>query len=124
MPSNTGDAKSSEGKERYPIQRSKGSLGSLNMITGKSSYEMDKTSGAADGVFSHRYDNLDSFLLLVWVMVLYFHQLVLPFFLVLHIATSDLVSVISSGDSGSEDSSEGTDANSHSVSHSSFCNYY
>ncbi|XP_026664247.2 bZIP transcription factor 1-D-like isoform X1 [Phoenix dactylifera] len=46
-----GDGKSSEGKERSPIKRSKGSLGSLNMITGKNN-DMGKTSGAANGVFS------------------------------------------------------------------------
>ncbi|WOK99043.1 bZIP transcription factor 68-like isoform X1 [Canna indica] len=71
VPASTdGDAKSSDGKERTPIQRSKGSLGSLNMVTGKNNNGMAKTSGAANGVFSH------------------------------------------SGDSGSEDSSEGSDANS------------
>ncbi|XP_065001601.1 bZIP transcription factor 1-B-like isoform X2 [Musa acuminata AAA Group] len=52
VPASTGDAKSSEGKERIPIQRSKGSLGSLNMITGKKDNELDKTSGAANGVLS------------------------------------------------------------------------
>ncbi|KAL2547988.1 basic region/leucine zipper transcription factor 16 [Forsythia ovata] len=46
------DGKSSEGKEKLPIKRSKGSLGSLNMITGKNS-EPGKTSGAsANGVYS------------------------------------------------------------------------
>lgn len=54
MPASTGDAKSSEGKERIPIQRSKGSLGSLNMITGKKDNELDKTSEAANGVLSPR----------------------------------------------------------------------
>ncbi|XP_059656899.1 bZIP transcription factor 16 [Cornus florida] len=44
------DGKLSEGKEKLPIKRSKGSLGSLNMITGKSS-EPGKTSGA-NGIYS------------------------------------------------------------------------
>uniref|UniRef100_A0A0D9XY05 BZIP domain-containing protein n=1 Tax=Leersia perrieri TaxID=77586 RepID=A0A0D9XY05_9ORYZ len=47
------DGKSSEGKEKSPIKRSKGSLGSLNMITGKNSTEHGKTSGAsANGAIS------------------------------------------------------------------------
>ncbi|KAJ4950798.1 hypothetical protein NE237_027630 [Protea cynaroides] len=46
------DGKSSDGKERSPLKRSKGSLGSLNMLTGKNN-EVGKTSGAsANGVFS------------------------------------------------------------------------
>ncbi|CAA3013065.1 bZIP transcription factor 16 [Olea europaea subsp. europaea] len=46
------DGKSSEGKEKLPIKRSKGRLGSLNMITGKN-IEPGKTSGAsANGVYS------------------------------------------------------------------------
>ncbi|KAI3468586.1 hypothetical protein Pfo_025249 [Paulownia fortunei] len=46
------DGKSSEGKGKLPIKRSKGSLGSLNMITGKNN-EPGKTSGAtANGVHS------------------------------------------------------------------------
>ncbi|XP_057478608.1 bZIP transcription factor 16-like isoform X1 [Actinidia eriantha] len=46
------DGKLSEGKEKLPIKRSKGSLGSLNMITGKNN-EPGKTSGAsANGVSS------------------------------------------------------------------------
>ncbi|KAL8107657.1 bZIP transcription factor 16-like isoform X1 [Apium graveolens] len=40
------DGKVSEGKEKLPIKRSKGSLGSLNMITGKTN-EAGKPSGAA-----------------------------------------------------------------------------
>ncbi|XP_042412394.1 bZIP transcription factor 16-like isoform X5 [Zingiber officinale] len=68
-PSAEGDAKSSEGKEKIPIRRLKGSLGSLNMITGQNNTDMDKLSGGANGVLSH-------------------------------------------GDSGSVDSSEGSDANS------------
>uniref|UniRef100_A0A804IRH2 BZIP domain-containing protein n=1 Tax=Musa acuminata subsp. malaccensis TaxID=214687 RepID=A0A804IRH2_MUSAM len=57
VPASTGDAKSSEGKERIPIQRSKGSLGSLNMITGKKDNELDKTSGAANGVLAPSSDS-------------------------------------------------------------------
>ncbi|XP_016485271.1 bZIP transcription factor 16 isoform X1 [Nicotiana tabacum] len=46
------DGKSSEGKEKLPIKRSKGSLGSLNMITGKNN-QPGKTSGAsANGAYS------------------------------------------------------------------------
>jgi plant G-box-binding factor len=49
------DGKPSEVKEKLPIKRSKGSLGSLNMITGKNN-EHAKTSGAsANGVYSKRY---------------------------------------------------------------------
>ncbi|XP_077234918.1 bZIP transcription factor 1-A-like [Tasmannia lanceolata] len=47
------DFKSSEGKERSPLKRSKGSLGSLNMLTGKNNNDTGKTSGAsANGGFS------------------------------------------------------------------------
>ncbi|XP_074574730.1 bZIP transcription factor 1-A-like isoform X3 [Curcuma longa] len=47
------DGKSSEGMERSAIKRSKGSLGSLNMITGKGSSEPGKTSGQpTNGTFS------------------------------------------------------------------------
>ncbi|XAR54763.1 hypothetical protein NMG60_11030050 [Bertholletia excelsa] len=46
------DGKLPEGKEKLPIKRSKGSLGSLNMITGKTN-ELGKTSGtSANGVHS------------------------------------------------------------------------
>ncbi|CAA2994559.1 bZIP transcription factor 16-like [Olea europaea subsp. europaea] len=46
------DGKSSEGKEKLPIKVSRGSLASLNMVTGKD-IEPGKTSGAsADGVHS------------------------------------------------------------------------
>ncbi|XP_047969495.1 bZIP transcription factor 16-like isoform X2 [Salvia hispanica] len=41
------DGKPSEGKGKLPIKRSKGSLGSLNMITGKND-EPGKTSGATE----------------------------------------------------------------------------
>ncbi|KAK6782884.1 hypothetical protein RDI58_020680 [Solanum bulbocastanum] len=69
------DGKSSEVKEKLPIKRSKGSLGSLNMITGKNN-ELGKTSGAsANGVYSK------------------------------------------SAESGSEGSSEGSDANSQNAFH-------
>ncbi|KAE8716259.1 putative DNAJ heat shock N-terminal domain-containing protein [Hibiscus syriacus] len=43
------DGKPSDVKEKLPIKRSKGSLGSLNMITGKNSNH-GKTSGASNGV--------------------------------------------------------------------------
>ncbi|CAH8357982.1 unnamed protein product [Eruca vesicaria subsp. sativa] len=47
-----GDAKQSEVKEKLPIKRSRGSLGSLNMITGKNN-ETGKNSGAsANGAYS------------------------------------------------------------------------
>lgn len=50
--------KVSEGKEKLPIKRSKGSLGSLNMITGKTN-EASKPSGAAtNGGYSKRYSLL------------------------------------------------------------------
>lgn len=50
------DGKVSEGKEKLPIKRSKGSLGSLNMITGKNN-EASKTSGlGANGGYSKRYN--------------------------------------------------------------------
>ncbi|KAF2308733.1 hypothetical protein GH714_014767 [Hevea brasiliensis] len=46
------DGKPSDVKEKLPIKRSKGSLGSLNMITGKNN-ELGKTCGAsANGVYS------------------------------------------------------------------------
>ncbi|KAK4400968.1 bZIP transcription factor 68 [Sesamum angolense] len=46
------DGKSSEGKEKLPVKRSKRSLGSLNMITGKNN-ETGKTLGSsANGVCS------------------------------------------------------------------------
>lgn len=49
------DGKPSDAKEKLPIKRSKGSLGSLNMITGKNN-ELGKTSGAsANGAYSKRY---------------------------------------------------------------------
>ncbi|KAM7525477.1 hypothetical protein LguiA_015379 [Lonicera macranthoides] len=51
------DGKSSEGKEKLPIKRSKGSLGSLSMITGKNN-DPGKTSGAsANGVYSKSADS-------------------------------------------------------------------
>lgn len=49
------DGKPSDAKEKLPIKRSKGSLGSLNMITGKNN-ELGKASGAsANGAYSKRY---------------------------------------------------------------------
>lgn len=46
------DGKPSDAKEKLPIKRSKGSLGSLNMITGKNN-ELGKASGAsANGAYS------------------------------------------------------------------------
>ncbi|KAL8112735.1 hypothetical protein AgCh_020151 [Apium graveolens] len=51
------DGKVSEGKEKLPIKRSKGSLGSLNMITGKNN-EASKTLGAAaNGGYSKSGDS-------------------------------------------------------------------
>ena len=48
------DGKPSEVKEKLPIKRSKGSLGSLNMITGKNN-EHGKTLGtSANGIHSKR----------------------------------------------------------------------
>lgn len=45
------EGKPSEVREKLPLKRSKGSLGSLNMITGKNN-EAGKTSGASNGVYS------------------------------------------------------------------------
>ncbi|XP_076937175.1 bZIP transcription factor 16-like isoform X2 [Bidens hawaiensis] len=44
------NGKSPEGKEKLPIKRSKGSLGSLNMITGKNN-EPSKAGGSANGSY-------------------------------------------------------------------------
>lgn len=53
------DGKPAEGKAKLPIKRSKGSLGSLNMITGKNE-EPGKTSGAtANGVHPKRCGQYD-----------------------------------------------------------------
>ncbi|CAL5097749.1 unnamed protein product [Urochloa decumbens] len=41
------DGKPSDGKDKSPTKRSKGSLGSLNMLTGKNPTEHGKTSGAS-----------------------------------------------------------------------------
>lgn len=52
-----GEAKQPEVKEKLPIKRSRGSLGSLNMITGKNN-EPGKNSGAsANGAYSKRHVN-------------------------------------------------------------------
>ncbi|CAH8300080.1 unnamed protein product [Eruca vesicaria subsp. sativa] len=48
-----GDAKQSEGKEKLPIKRSRGSLGSLNMITGKN------PGASANGAYSKRHSASD-----------------------------------------------------------------
>ncbi|PIA58731.1 hypothetical protein AQUCO_00500580v1 [Aquilegia coerulea] len=49
-----GDGKSSDGKEKSPLKRSKDSLGSLNMLTGKNNNEQAKTSGlSTNGGVSH-----------------------------------------------------------------------
>ncbi|XP_057518902.1 bZIP transcription factor 16-like [Amaranthus tricolor] len=47
-----GDGKHTEGKEKLPIKRSKGSLGSLNMITGKNNEEGKQTGPSANGTCS------------------------------------------------------------------------
>lgn len=51
------DGKSPEGKDRSPLKRSKGSLGSLNMLIGKNNNDdLGKTSGAStNGFVSQRY---------------------------------------------------------------------
>ncbi|KAI3453844.1 hypothetical protein Pfo_010507 [Paulownia fortunei] len=46
------DGRSSEGKEKLPIKRSKGSLGSLNMITGKINEPGNTLGASANGVYS------------------------------------------------------------------------
>ena len=54
------EGKPSEVKEKLPVKRSKGSLGSLNMITGKTN-ELGKTSGTStNGIPSKRYDVIDN----------------------------------------------------------------
>ncbi|KAG0486758.1 hypothetical protein HPP92_008853 [Vanilla planifolia] len=51
------EVKSSEGKEKSPIKRSRGSLGSLNMITGKNG-DLGKTSGTSgNGAYSQSGDS-------------------------------------------------------------------
>ncbi|CAD5173034.1 unnamed protein product [Musa acuminata subsp. malaccensis] len=98
------DGKSSEGKERSPIRRSKGSLGSLNMITGKNNSEPGKTSAQpVNGAFSQRLDYHD---------FSYYIQ-VTPLHKTLFISK---ITWLCSGESGSESSSEGSDANSQNVS--------
>ncbi|XP_019105091.1 bZIP transcription factor 68 isoform X2 [Beta vulgaris subsp. vulgaris] len=51
------DGKHPEGKEKLPIKRSKGSLGSLNMITGKNNEEGKTTGPAANGACSKSADS-------------------------------------------------------------------
>ena len=48
------DGKSPDGKEKLPIKRSKGSLGSLNMITGKKN---EQNKAAANGGYPKRYSD-------------------------------------------------------------------
>ncbi|XP_020596932.1 bZIP transcription factor 16-like isoform X2 [Phalaenopsis equestris] len=57
FPGSEAEGKSSEGKEKSPMKRSKGSLGSLNLITGKNS-ELGKTSAASgNGAYSQSGDS-------------------------------------------------------------------
>lgn len=52
--SSEADGKPQEVKEKLPIKRSKGSLGSLNMVTGKNN-ELGKPPGAStNGIHSKR----------------------------------------------------------------------
>lgn len=51
------DGKSPEGKDRIPLNRSKGSLGSLNMLTGTNNNDLGKRSGASNGFVSQRYSH-------------------------------------------------------------------
>ncbi|GAB4857894.1 hypothetical protein Ancab_015799 [Ancistrocladus abbreviatus] len=53
------DGKLPEGKEKLPIKRSKGSLGSLNMITGKNN-EQGKTTGPSSNGVSSKSAESDS----------------------------------------------------------------
>ena len=101
------DGKSSDGKEKSSIKRSKGSLGSLNMITGKSNNELGKTSGASANGVSQRYTYAQ---ILVHSCSLVNHA---NYFLILILRKYNF----SSGESGSEGSSEGSDANSQNVSY-------
>lgn len=48
------DGKPPEVKEKLPIKRSKGSLGSLNMITGKNVQHSKAPGTSANGVLSKR----------------------------------------------------------------------
>lgn len=73
------DGKSSEGKDKSPLKSSKGSLGSLNMITGKNNNDPGKTLGAsANGGFSQRY-TMDA-----WTFWLLFHTFYLLIMLKKH----------------------------------------
>ncbi|KAM7256542.1 hypothetical protein ACFE04_012283 [Oxalis oulophora] len=85
--SSEADGKPSEPKEKLPIKRSKGSLGSLNMITGKNN-ETSITS-AANGVYSKRSFNI----------------------------TDTEENFVCSADVASDGTTEGSDANSQSDSH-------
>ncbi|KAK6934936.1 G-box binding protein, multifunctional mosaic region [Dillenia turbinata] len=50
-PGSEADGKPSEAREKLPLKRSKGSLGSLNMITGKNN-DPGKTGASANGAYS------------------------------------------------------------------------
>lgn len=49
------DGKPPEGKEKLPIKRSKGSLGSLNMITGKKHDQGKAKEPLTNGAYTKRY---------------------------------------------------------------------
>lgn len=110
------DGKSPEGKEKSHLKRTRGSLGSLNMITGKNNNEPAKTSGPlANGVFSQRYRVFRLILNVITLIIL------LPMHRCLFLVVTEGSAVSSlplfcSGESGSEASSEGSDANSQNVS--------
>lgn len=64
------DSKSPDGKEKLPIKRSKGSLGSLNMITGKKN---EQNKAAANGGYPKRYsDRIMKLLLCVYPIEFFF----------------------------------------------------
>ena len=48
------EGRPSDAKEKLPIKRSKGSLGSLNMITGKNNEHGRTTGASANGAYSKR----------------------------------------------------------------------
>eukprot|EP00250_Pteridium_aquilinum_P014988 c22316_g1_i1 orf=141-1478(+) len=52
-----GEGKSSEGKPKSSMKRSKGSLGSLGMLTGKGSESGKANQGSMNGTFSHSHDS-------------------------------------------------------------------
>ena len=62
------DGKPSEGKEKLPLKRSKGSLGSLIMITGRNN-EPGKTAGAStNGAYSKSYGYCMPVLLFIFIV--------------------------------------------------------